>query len=97
MENDIIIQKVGPYRKKMPRLGTGKLYKLTKPELEKMNIKIGRDKFFDLLRNEKMFVPKKKNFTKTTNSFHRFRKYKNLIKGKEVKRPEQVWVSDGPT
>ncbi len=94
MQADIVIQMVKPIRKEMPRLGTIKLYKLIKPELEKMDIKIGRDKLFELLREEKMLVRKKKNYTKTTNSFHRFRKYKNLIKNKEVKRPEQVWVSD---
>lgn len=94
MQGDIVIQMVMPIRKEMPRLGTIKLYKLIKPELEKMDIKLGRDKLFELLREEKMLVRKKKNYTKTTNSFHRFRKYKNLIKNKEVKRPEQVWVSD---
>lgn len=94
MKNDIVIQLVKPHRKEMHRLGTIKLYKLIKPDLEKMNIKMGRDKLFDLLREENLLVRKKKNFTKTTNSFHRFRKYKNLIKNKDVKRPEQVWVSD---
>lgn len=94
IQNKIVIQLIVPYRKQMPRLGTKKLYCLIKPDLEKMNIKIGRDKFFELMRYENLLVRKKKNFTRTTNSFHRFKKHKNLIKHIEVKHPEQVWVSD---
>ena len=30
----------------------------------------------------------------TTNSNHRFRKYKNLIKGIQLNRPNQLWVAD---
>jgi len=31
---------------------------------------------------------------RTTNSYHRFYKYPNLIKDLHINRPEQVWVSD---
>jgi len=93
-QKDIILELIKPLRKKMYRLGSIKLFGKVKDDMNKMNIKMGRDKFLDLLREENMLVRKKKNFTKTTNSFHRFRKYKNLIKGIEVKRPEEVWVSD---
>ena len=55
---------------------------------------MGRDKLFTFLRQEKMLVKKKKNYTKTTDSFHRFHKYKNIIIDIEVNAPEQVWVSD---
>lgn len=85
---------VQQYRYIMPRLGTLKLYYLLKPEFEKSGIKCGRDKLFEILREERMLVKKKKNFTKTTNSLHRFRKYPNLIEGITISMPEQVWVSD---
>jgi hypothetical protein len=93
-QKDIILELIKPFRKRMYRLGSVKLYGKVKEGMDKMNIKMGRDKFLDLLREENMLIRKKKNFTKTTNSFHRFRKYKNLIKGLVVKRPEEVWVSD---
>jgi putative transposase len=57
-------------------------------------IRCGRDKLFDILREENMLVPKKKKQGRTTNSYHKFRKHQNLIKEKEVKKPEEVWVSD---
>lgn len=94
LEHEIILQLIAPIRKKMPRLGTKKLYKKLRSDLKLMNIKIGIDKFYDLLRENNLLVRKKKNYTKTTNSLHRFRKYKNIIKNKEIKRPEEVWVSD---
>lgn len=82
------------YRREQPRLGTLKVYKLIKPQLEKMNIKLGRDKFFDMMRENRMLIQRKRRFHKTTNSNHRFRKHPNLIKGKVFNKAEQVWVSD---
>lgn len=78
----------------MHRVGTIKLYDLIKDDMARNNIMLGRDKLFTFLRQENMLVKKKKNYTKTTDSFHRFHKHKNLIKGLEVTAPEQVWVSD---
>lgn len=89
-----IISMVLEQRKIMPRLGTPKLYHLLKPEWNAMGIKCGRDKLCSILREERMLVKKKKNFTKTTNSMHRFRKYPNLIENMTIDQPEQVWVSD---
>jgi len=93
-ERGVILKLIRPIRKKMYRVGTIKLYDMIKTDMTKNDIKIGRDKLFTFLRHEKMLVTKKKNFTKTTNSFHRFHKHKNLIKGLDVTAPEQVWVSD---
>ena len=93
-EKEIILNLIKPIRNKMYRIGSVKLYEMIKQDMIKMNIKIGRDKFLDLLRNENMLVRKKKNFTKTTDSFHRFCKHKNLIKDIKVNSPEQVWVAD---
>ena len=57
-------------------------------------IKMGRDKFFTFLRTNSMLVLKLKNYHITTNSSHQFHKYKNLVKDKVPKRPEQLWVTD---
>ncbi len=55
---------------------------------------MGRDKFFAFLRANNLLVPKSKNYHTTTNSNHRFYKYKNLTSNKVPTRPEQLWVSD---
>ena len=41
-----------------------------------------------------MLVKRKKASCKTTDSYHRFHKYNNLVKEMEVTAPNQVWVSD---
>ena len=81
-------------RKPMPRLGGKKTYHEIKPELSKMGLRIGRDKYFDWLRTENLLIRPKKRFTRTTQSFHRYRMHDNKIKGLMVTMPDQVWVSD---
>jgi putative transposase len=87
-------QKVLLLRRSMPRLGTRKLYYLLKKDFVKERICIGRDRLFDLLREEGLLINKKKRYTKTTNSKHWMHKYPNLIKETELTRPEQIWVAD---
>ncbi len=78
----------------MPRLGTRKLYFLLKPKFEALNIKLGRDAFFDYLRKNNLLVKPKRSYTKTTYSKHWMKKHPNLFQEMKVNRPEQVFVSD---
>lgn len=56
---------------------------------------MGRDALYDLLAEENMLIKKKKRKASiTTNSKHWFRKYPNLIRGMQIIRPNQLWVSD---
>ena len=82
------------WRQLMPRLGTRKLYELIKPELNRLNIKLGRDGLFDYLRREGLLVKPKRCYTKTTLSKHWMKKYPNLYKGLHVDQAEQAFVSD---
>ena len=78
----------------MPRLGGRKLYCLLKPTFKEQGIKLGRDGFFDYLRDHRLLVPPLKRFVKTTQSKHWMKKYPNLLGGQEVNRAEQAFVSD---
>ena len=73
-------------------MGGKKQYFLLKEKLE--NLKIGRDKFFDILRANHLLIIPKRSYHKTTNSYHRFKKHKNLIKDYQYRKPNNVWVSD---
>jgi transposase InsO family protein len=87
-------QLVERQRRVMPRLGARKLYFLLEQSFIENGIKIGRDVFFAYLKREQMLVKPMKNYTKTTFSKHWLRKYPNLFKDIDVKRTEQVFVSD---
>lgn len=89
-----VLQMVMDKRRRLPRLGTRKLYYLLKPQLQSAGIKLGRDGLFDYLRQHHLLIRPKRNYTKTTFSKHWMRKYPNLFKDMNVERPEQVFVSD---
>ena len=58
-----------------------KLVKSLDIDFTKANIKVGRDTLFNVLRKHQMLTLRKKYSARTTNSHHRFFKYKNIIKG----------------
>ena len=87
-------KKVLKIRKDQARIGGKKLIYLLQEDFRKAGIEIGRDKFFKFLKSQHLLVKKKKNRIITTRSYKRFRQYPNLIKDLDIKRPEQVWVSD---
>ncbi|WP_407557922.1 IS3 family transposase [Winogradskyella sp. 4-2091] len=89
-----IIKIVSKKRKSLPREGVRKLIKSLDDEFTKANIKVGRDTLFNVLRKHNMLTLRKKTSARTTNSYHRFYKYNNIIKDLEIARTNQVWVSD---
>jgi putative transposase len=93
-ESERVIEMIKRIRKRMPRIGTRKMYHILKEEFEGKGIKIGRDKLFKILRKNHLLVTKRRRYIQTTNSKHWLKKYPNLIKGVEIDRPEKLWVSD---
>ena len=89
-----IIDIVRKRRKSLPREGVRKLTKSLDKEFVNANIKVGRDTLFNILRKHEMLTLRRKTSAKTTNSYHRFYKYNNIIKDIEITRPNQVWASD---
>ena len=81
-------------RRFMPRLGGRKLYFLLKPKLDEQGIKLGRDGFFNYLRDHRLLVQPVKRYTKTTHSKHWMKKHPNLMESQKIKRAEQAFVSD---
>lgn len=90
LTDDFVIQQVKSIRKDMPRLGCKKLHIILKDK----GINIGRDNLFDILRENRMLVKRKKKYAITTNSKHWMKKYPNLIRGFNFSVPNQLWVSD---
>jgi transposase InsO family protein len=92
--DDLVISLVIPIRRQMPMIGVRKLHYLLAEELAQINGGIGRDGLFEILRKYNLLVQRHRRYVRTTNSMHRFRIYKNLVKDIEVNRPDQVWVAD---
>lgn len=94
MEAGLIIQQVKEIRSRHPAIGTRKLYLMLQQFLIEHEIKIGRDKLFNLLFTHKLLVRRRKRRVSTTQSYHRFHKYPNLIRNIHVTGINQLWVSD---
>lgn len=88
--NDLVLE----LRRFMPRLGGRKLYFLLKPKLDEQGIKLGRDGFFNYLRDHRLLVQPVKRYTKTTHSKHWMKKHPNLMESQKINRAEQAFVSD---
>jgi transposase InsO family protein len=89
-----VLKLVNKERIDQPRVGGIKLYKDLRETFERMGIKVGRDRLFDILRANGLLIKPKKASCRTTDSYHRFHKYNNLVKDVDVTAPNQVWVSD---
>ena len=78
-------------RKEDPGIGARKIWLMCGSVFSKSMI--GRDAFYGLLEREGLRLrrPKPRH---TTNSNHRYHKYKNLIKGYIPAGPNLLWVSD---
>lgn len=93
-EDELIVFEVLKIRKNHRHMGGRKLFELLQPFLLEHQIKIGRDRLFDILSANCLLVRRKKKPTITTDSFHRFKKYPNLIRDFIPTRPNHLWVSD---
>lgn len=94
MVHAVVLKLVAQIRERQPRLGTPKLYLMIKQDLKRHNIKMGRDQLHELLLEYGMIIRKRRRRAITTNSYHRFRRYPNIIKGLLIDSSEKLWVSD---
>lgn len=93
-EDELVISEVLKIRNNHRHIGGRKLYELLQPFLLEHQIKMGRDRLFDVLSANYLLVKRRKKQTITTNSYHRFKKYPNLIRNLIPTKPNQLWVSD---
>ncbi len=94
IEQEVLLAGVRDIRQDHKRLGGRKLFDKLKAFMSDHQIKMGRDAFFDFLRDNRLLIRKRKRYHVTTHSNHWMRKYPNLIRDIEPVGPNHVWVSD---
>ena len=89
------MQEVLELRSRQRRLGGRKLYHCLEGFLAEHKIEIGRDAFFDLLREYSLLVKRRRTRKpRTTLSHWRGKRYPNLAKDITPTGANQLWVSD---
>ena len=94
LEHEIVVNEIKNVRMLHKRLGGRKLFHKLEPFMHSHDIKMGRDAFFDLMRDHHLLVKQRRRYHVTTNSNHWMRKYPNLIREQEPMGPNHIWVSD---
>lgn len=94
MSETLVLKLVVELRKELPRLGTAKLQHLLNVQLEAHQIRIGRDKLYQLLSYHGYLIRYRRRKIYTTDSNHPYRKYPNLIRDLLLTKSNQLWVSD---
>ncbi|MCC9139017.1 IS3 family transposase [Pontibacter silvestris] len=95
LQEDLLVQEVLRIRQTQKRLGARKLLVVMSAFMAEHGIGIGRDAFFELLREQGLLIRKRRRSRpQTTFSSHWLRKYSNLIIGFAPIAPNQLWVSD---
>ena len=95
VDRQLMLKLVRIQREQQPRLGVRKLYYLIQVELKAAGVKMGRDRMFEELSKAGLLVERKPSeWPRTTQINPNLPVFKNLIKGWEVSRRNQVWVAD---
>jgi putative transposase len=95
VDEGLIVELVGRERRLQPRLGGRKLHRMLEKELAQAGVKVGRDKFFEVLGKRGLLLePQRAKYPSTTDSRHNLPKFGNQIKGLALSAANQVWVSD---
>lgn len=89
---EIVIEEVHKIRETAPGIGSSTLYPLLLNIFGTENM-IGRDHFYRLMKEHGLQLNRRRSY-RTTNSYHHYHKWKNLIKEIILTAPNQLWVSD---
>ena len=90
----LAVELVKVERELQPRLGARKLHFMLSPILAENGVSIGRDRFFDILRDAGLLVPPLPRSPRSTKSRHNLPIYRNILKDMQLDGSGQALVAD---
>jgi putative transposase len=90
----IIFELLLELKREIPVQSTKSIYLMLMPTLRDHGITIGRDALHEIRKRYQLLYKPRRRYYNTTDSFHRYHKYPNIIKSLSITRAEQVWVCD---
>jgi transposase InsO family protein len=94
VDEQLVKRLVEAERALQPRLGGLKLHSMLHEELESHDVYLGRDRFFEVLKNQALLLEPLPKVPRTTNSVHSLPVFRNMVKDLDLTEPNQVWISD---
>jgi len=94
VDEGLVKELVQRERSMQPRLGGAKLHFMLRDELEEAGVSLGRDRFFQVLRNQELLLEALPKAPRTTCSAHSLPVFTNLVKDRDLTGPNQAWSSD---
>jgi len=93
--NEMLVKElVNVERAIQPRIGGLKLHKILRAELAEAGVRLGRDRFFEVLGNQGLLLERLPKAPRTTNSRHSLPVFTNQVKGLVLTGPNQAWAGD---
>jgi putative transposase len=94
MEDELVADAVRAFKRELPNSGGRKALHCLRPVLDSLGIRCGRDRFFGILAENGLLVPKRRTKPKTTDSAHGLRIYPNLLWGRVILQVFEALVVD---
>lgn len=94
LESAMVLEQVRLIKSELPGTGGIKMHLMLQQFMASHQISLGRDALFALLKQNGLLVKPRKLYARTTNSFHHFKKWPDLVQRRSAVMAEEIWVSD---
>lgn len=93
-QTSVVVADVINHRRELPRTGTIKLLAHYQAQWARQGIKVGRDKLFSVLSENRLLIRTRRRKARTTFSNHLYRKSPDLAKTFVPQEPHELYVAD---
>lgn len=94
LKENLVLEQVRQIKSELPNTGGIKMHFMLQQFMSEHQISMGRDALFTLLKENNLLVKPRKLYARTTNSFHHFKKWPDLVQRRSAVMAEEIWVSD---